>query len=68
MMKSDFEILEQWIKEYNIKIPELSYPEEILYKCELRNSMAFTMYLTRYRILEFCDEFVKTLSKLRKKL
>ena len=35
--------------------------EQILYQCQARNTLSFSFYLLRHRILEFLNAFVKTM-------
>lgn len=58
---SDFEILDKYIKEFHLDndFEKLSYLEKTLYKCHLRDTLSFRLYLTRYRILEFANKIVE---------
>lgn len=59
-MTSDFEIVQVYIIKNDKQFyDKLSYEEKVLYACQVRNTTSFILYLLRYRILEFCNEFVK---------
>lgn len=58
-MKNDFEVLHEYIDKYDKDFfKSLSDHEKILYACEIRDTLSFSLYLLRYRILEFCSFFV----------
>lgn len=64
-MKSDMEILHEYVEEYNRDFYEsLSAEEQILYLCQLRDTEHFTLYLLRYRMLEFVSRLVKSMGKI----
>lgn len=55
-MKTDMEILHEYVEEYNRDFYEsLSTKEQILYLCQLRDTVHFTCYLLGYRLLEFIE-------------
>lgn len=67
-MKTDMEILHEYVDEYNSDFYEsLSTPEQILYLCQLRDTLPFILYLLRYRILEFVSRLVKSMRKIKQK-
>lgn len=67
-MKSDMEILHEYVDEYNRDFYEsLFTPEQILYLCQLRDTLPFILYLLRYRILEFVSRLVKSMRKIKQK-
>lgn len=67
-MKTDMEILHEYVDEYNSDFYEsLSTPEQILYLCQLRDTLPFILYLLRYRILEFASRLVKSMRKIKQK-
>lgn len=63
-MKSDFEILDIFIDEFGMceELKKLTYLEQVLYKCQLRNTLSFSLYLCRYRILEFSSSIMKKIA------
>lgn len=59
-MKSDMEVLHEYIEEYDEEFfNSLSYVEKTLFLCQLRDTLSFSLYLLGYRILEFCHIFVE---------
>lgn len=59
---SDFEILDKYIKDRNDDFYySLSFQEQILYKCQIRNTFSFQLYLVTYRILEFANKITEKL-------
>ncbi len=57
---SDFEILDKYIKDRDSDFYySLSFQEQILYKCQIRDTLSFKLYLARYRILEFANKIVE---------
>lgn len=61
-MKTDMEILHEYIDKYDKEFyGKLSFMEQILYQCQVRNTLSFSFYLLRHRILEFLNAFVKTM-------
>ena len=62
---NDFEVLEKYIKEFNLsdELNKLTYPEQILYKIQLRDTLSFSLYLVRYRILELLKKIAETLKR-----
>lgn len=56
------EILHEYIDKYDKEFyGKLSFWEQILYQCQVRNTLSFSFYLLRHRILEFLNAFVKTM-------
>lgn len=51
---SDFEVLEQYIKKFNLQkeLEGLTLQEQLLYKFELRDTLKFNFYLLRTRMRE----------------
>lgn len=51
---SDFEILEQYIKKFDLQkeLEGLTQQEQLLYKFELRDTLKFNFYLLRTRMRE----------------
>lgn len=62
-MKSNFEILDIFIDEFGMReeLEKLTYSEQTLYKCQLRDTLSFSLYLCRYRILDFFSSIKKRL-------
>ena len=54
-MKTDIEILEDYIDYYKERnfVNNLSIPEQILYKCQIRDTLSFILYKLHVRIYEF---------------
>lgn len=68
-MKSDVEILNEYVDKYEKDFYErLSMPEQILYKCQVRDTYGFNVYLLKYKITEFCEKFIDSLKKIIKKV
>lgn len=67
-MKSDFEILEQYIDATNDRgfVESLSIVEQVLYKCELRNTIQFSVFLMNTRMRELGDSIPKAFRAFRK--
>ena len=59
-MKTDTEIVEDYIDYYKERnfINNLSIPEQVLYKCQIRNSLSFIFYKLHVMICEF-DKLLK---------
>lgn len=59
-MKTDMEILHEYIDKYDKEFyGKLSFMEQILYQCQVRNTLSFSFYLLRHKISEFLNAFVK---------
>lgn len=60
---NDFEVMDKYIKEYGLDkgLEKLTYLERVLYKCQLRDTLQFSIYLVRFRILEFVNKLVDEL-------
>ena len=54
-MKTDTEIVEDYIDYYKERnfVNNLSIPEQVLYKCQIRNTLSFMFYKLRVMICEF---------------
>lgn len=54
-MKTDTEIVEDYIDYYKERnfVNNLSIPEQVLYKCQIRDSLLFIFYKLHVRICEF---------------
>lgn len=63
---NDFEVLEKYIKEFNLsnELNKLTYPEQVLYKCQLRDTLSFNLYLATYRILEFAKKVCRVTKEI----
>lgn len=59
-MKSDFEIVEDYIRYYNETdfVNSLSIPEQVLYKLTIRDTYSFMFYKLYIRLKEFFKLFV----------
>lgn len=59
----DFEILEKFIKDYKLEsdFENLNEFEQCLYKCQLRDTLIFNLYLLKYRIKELFNKAIKEL-------
>lgn len=60
---SDFEVLEQYIKKFDLQkeLEGLAPQEQLLYKFELRDTLEFNFYLLRTRMRELFLAFRKRL-------
>lgn len=58
-MKTDIEIVEDYIDYYKERnfLNNLSIPEQVLYKCQIRDSLSFIFYKLLVRICEFIELF-----------
>ena len=56
-MKTDMEIIEDYIDYYKERnfVNSLSIPEQVLYKCQILDSLSFIFYKLRVRICEFVE-------------
>lgn len=56
-MKTDIEIVEDYIDYYKERnfVNNLSIPEQVLYKCQIRDSLSFIFYKLLVRIYEFVE-------------
>ena len=54
-MKTDIEIVEDYIDYYKERnfVNNLTIPEQVLYKCQIRDSLSFIFYKLLVRICEF---------------
>lgn len=54
-MKSKLEIVEKYINYYGERefVESLTISEQALYKCQVRNTISFSFFLMRERLLEF---------------
>ena len=54
-MKTDIEIVEDYIDYYKERnfVNNLSIPEQVLYKCQIRDTISFIFYKLHVRICEF---------------
>ena len=54
-MKTDMEMVEDYIDYYKERnfVNNLSIPEQILYKCQMRDNLSFIFYKLYVRICEF---------------
>ena len=54
-MKTDMEMVEDYIDYYKERnfVNNLSIPEQILYKCQIRDNLSFIFYKLHVRICEF---------------
>lgn len=59
-MKSEFEIVEEYIDYYNGRdfVNNLTIPDQVLYKCMIRDSFSFKCYMLHVRIGKFINEFI----------
>jgi hypothetical protein len=66
MAKSDFEILEQYIDATNDRefVESLTSVERLLYKCELRNTIQFSVFLMNTRMRELGDAIAEAFRKV----
>lgn len=66
MAKSDFEILEQYIDATNDRefVESLTLAERLLYKCELRNTIQFSVFLMNTRMRELGDAIAEAFRKV----
>lgn len=64
-MKSEFEIMEEYIDYYNDRnfVNGLSISEQVLYKRSIRDTISFKFYMLHTRIVEFINEFINLLKK-----
>ena len=62
---SDFEILNQYIKERGLDkdMENLSFAEITIFKCCLRDTLSFNLYLARYRALEFFKKIAEQIKE-----
>lgn len=62
---TDFEILEKFIKDYKLEsdFENLNEFEQFVYKCQLRDTLIFNVYLLKYRIKELLNKAIKELIK-----
>ena len=58
-MKTDMEIIEDYIDYYKERnfVNSLSIPEQVLYKCQILDSLSFIFYKLLVRICEFVELF-----------
>ena len=58
-MKTDIEIVEDYIDYYKERnfVNNLSIPEQVIYKCQIRDSLSFIFYKLLVRICEFVQLF-----------
>ena len=54
-MKTDMEMVEDYIDYYKERnfVNNLSIPEQVLYKCQIRDSLSFIFYKLNVEICEF---------------
>ena len=66
MAKSDFEILEQYIDVMGDRdfVNNLSIAEQVLYKCELRNTLSFSCFLMHERFRELGNAIAEAFRKV----
>lgn len=61
-MKSENEILHEYIDRQDKNFyDELSHGEQILYLCQVRDTIGFKRYLLSCRMYEFFKKFVETM-------
>lgn len=67
MVKSDFEILDEYIEERKENaefFKKLSIPEQVLYKSQLRDTLDFNLYLFGRRITEATGKIAELLKNI----
>lgn len=66
MKKSDFEILEEYLELRGDKrfLQNLEIAEQVLYRCQVRDTLDFQLYLLRRRIGETAELIIEVIKNL----
>lgn len=70
MYKSDFEILDEYIESQGDKefVQGLEIAEQVMYKCQIRDTLSFKLYLVGRRMSEAADAIIEAFEQVASKL
>ena len=56
-MKTEWEVIEDYIDYFGDRefVEKLTFQEQVLFKCQIKDTLSFTLFALRERIKEFVD-------------
>ena len=60
-MKTEWQVIEDYIEYMGDRdfVEKLTFEEQVLYKCQVKDTLSFTIFALRSRIAEFIDILFK---------